>query len=122
MATILYVDDSSMVRQLLRVVLANAGHTVVGASCGAECLAKVSQERPDMVLLDMVMPEMDGLETLRRLRANPACADLPVLLLSGDTTPGTIATATALGARGCIVKPFDQQALRQRIQAELGAT
>lgn len=111
-----------MVRQLLRVVLTNAGHTVLAASSGAECLATLARGMPDLVLLDMYMPEMDGLETLRQIRADQANADLPVLMLSGDSSPETLAAAAALGARGCVVKPFDQQALRQRIQTELSTS
>ena len=87
---------------------------------GEECLERLAVDRPDGILLDVHMPGLDGIETLRRIVADPATASIPVLMLTGDSDPAKLAEAEALGARGCIPKPFDHRELRRRVRELLG--
>jgi CheY-like chemotaxis protein len=118
MATILVVDDSPTNRQYLTVLLGEAGHRLLEAADGAEGLAVVRAQRPDLVIADILMPTMDGYEFVRRLRADPAIAATPVIFFTAHhhqreahtlaarliscRWPGAVACPRpAAGARGC---------------------
>src|SRR5919206_1679844 len=79
---ILAVDDERHIVRLVEVNLARAGYNVVTAFDGREALQKVESEKPDLVVLDVMMPYMDGFEVLRNLKANPATAEIPVIMLT----------------------------------------
>ena len=85
MSTILVVDDEPDQRFLLRRIFERAGHEVSDASNGAAALQAVRASAPDLVVTDVMMPVMDGVELIRCLRGDPATADIPVLAASGDT-------------------------------------
>src|SRR5207244_1334974 len=101
---ILVVDDEAAIRDSLRMTLEYEGYEFIGAATGQEGLALAEREAPDLVLLDVKMPGMDGIEVLDRLRAmNEA---LPVVVISGHGTIGTAVEATKKGAFDFIEKPF----------------
>jgi CheY-like chemotaxis protein len=85
MAKILVVDDEPDQRFLLRRILERAGHEVTDVSDGAAALKAIAERRPDLVVTDIMMPVMNGVELIRHLRSEPAMADIPILAASGDT-------------------------------------
>jgi CheY-like chemotaxis protein len=85
-------------------------------------LQRVLEERPDAILLDWMMPDMDGFETCRRLKADPATAAIPVIFLTARVQESEVARAMALGAAGCIGKPFDALTLGAQVRELLRAT
>ena len=99
MATILIVDDEPDIRFLIRLILETAGHKVVEARHGAAGLKSVKTEPPDLVVTDVMMPTMDGLEFIERLRGDPGTAAIPILVVSGNSD---LATAANVRLR----KPF----------------
>ena len=116
---ILVIDDHENNRLLLEDILSMAGHEVVLAASGAEALALLAGAPVDLVLLDLLMPGMNGLEVLLAMRAQPALAELPVLVLSGIDHSDMTAQCLAAGARDFIRKPFEPAILRARIGATL---
>lgn len=112
---ILLAEDEPDVQLIARLSLKKAGFTVVTAGNGLEALERVAAERPDVILLDWMMPDMDGYETCRRLKADPATAGIPVIFLTARVQEAEVARALALGAAGCIGKPFDALTLGQRV-------
>ena len=116
---ILVIDDHEDNRLLLEDILSMAGHEVVLAASGAEALALLPAASVDLVLLDLLMPGMNGLEVLLAMRARPALAELPVLVLSGIDHSDMTAQCLAAGARDFIRKPFEPAILRARIGATL---
>jgi signal transduction histidine kinase len=114
--TVLVVDDEFKNRELLHDLLESEGHTVVEAEDGAQALAKVASEAPDAILLDVMMPELDGLEVCRRLKADSATAPIPVLLVTALTEREDRLSGIDAGANDFITKPIDPKevALRTR--------
>ncbi len=115
--TILVVDDEEDLRRLLTESLAREGFQVVAARSGREALALVEQEPPDLIILDLVMPEMDGIETLRRIRERGVAAKVVVLTAYG--TAQQVREAMALDVREFIGKPFDVERLIRIVAEEL---
>ena len=114
---VLLVDDEPAVREAIRAGLEFEGFQVAMASDGLEAMEQIAKERPDVVLLDVMMPRMDGLTVLRRLRAaDPA---LPVLLLTARDTVGDRVTGLDLGADDYLTKPFDLDELLARLRSLL---
>ncbi len=104
---VLVVDDESHIVRLLQVNLERAGYEVSCAANGVQCLAQVEADPPDLIVLDWMMPEMDGMETLGRLKANPATADLPVILLTAKTDDAAVFQGWRSGADCYLTKPFN---------------
>jgi len=113
---ILVVDDEQTVRDFLQRALENAGYDVITAADGREALDKVSQFDVSLVLLDIVMPGLDGFEVLEHMRQYE---DIPVIMLSGIGGETTKIDTLALGADDYITKPFSVEELLARIQAKL---
>jgi len=111
------VDDEEAIRRLLTESLTRAGYRVAAAGSGREALALVEQEPPDLIILDLVMPEMDGIEALRRIRERGVTAK--VLILTAYGTAQQIREARALGVREFIGKPFDLDRLVGIVRQEL---
>src|SRR4028118_1924511 len=106
MAKVLVVDDAPEQRALLEVRLREAGHLVVSVASAEDALRVLSERgAPDVALLDVLMPGMSGLELLARMRDDLACADVPVIFLSGRVQPEDVAAARALGA-AYLTKPI----------------
>jgi CheY-like chemotaxis protein len=112
---LLLAEDEPDVQLIARLSLKKAGFDVVTVGNGLEVLERVVAERPDAVLLDWMMPDMDGYETCRRLKADPATASIPVIFLTARVQETEVARAMALGAAGCIGKPFDALALGKQV-------
>lgn len=115
--TVLIVDDVATNRIVLKVKLGAAGYRTLLASDGPACLDLALQERPDLILLDVVMPGMDGIEVLRRLRADPRTARIGVVMVSAFADGATRLAALRAGADEVLAKPFDDQALLARLRS-----
>ena len=119
---ILVVDDDSDVRALANKALQRDGHVVLEAASGAEALALIEKESPDLVLLDLLMPVQGGLEVLKILRGRPATANLPVVILTAMDDEATTRAGFDLGATDYLTKPFTIPQLAARVRACLART
>jgi two-component system, OmpR family, response regulator MtrA len=115
---VLIADDDADILSLVRAVLERAGNEVVSVGDGVQALASVTERKPDLAVLDISMPEVDGLEVLRRLRADSATSALPVVLLSARAQEADVKLGFELGASAYVKKPFSPRELADRV-AEL---
>lgn len=106
MKRILSVDDSSSLRQMVGLVLRGSGYEVVEAFDGVDALSKIKGRQVDLILTDINMPQMDGIELTRHLRAIPEYRFVPVVLLTTESHPEKKQEGRAAGATAWIVKPF----------------
>jgi CheY-like chemotaxis protein len=104
---VLVVDDSTVIRDLIAVNLELEGYDVLRAADGLEALELVADERPDVVTVDVVMPRMDGFEMVERLRADPATADIPVVMVTGRAAAADRARGEEVGVDAYLTKPFE---------------
>jgi serine phosphatase RsbU (regulator of sigma subunit) len=118
-ARVLVVDDARTTRRIASDQLERAGFHVDGAASGEEGLALIADEPPDLVLLDITMPGIDGLEVCRRLKANPATADIPVIFLSALDEVDQVVSGLEAGASDYIGKPFRPAELLARVRAHV---
>jgi two-component system, OmpR family, phosphate regulon response regulator PhoB len=119
MARVLVVDDDSDINLALQSALKVGGYEADGVETGAAALEVCAQSCPDIVLLDLMLPDLDGLEVCRRLRAAPATARVPIVFLTARTDESMRVRGLALGADDYVVKPFSMQELLLRIRAVL---
>ncbi|MHB8288778.1 MAG: response regulator [Acidimicrobiales bacterium] len=118
---VLLIDDEELIREVVEVSLAMVGGwEVLTASSGEEGLGKAVAERPDAVLLDVMMPGLDGPGTLARLQADPATAVIPVVFLTAKVRQSEQQHWVDLGAAGVLVKPFDPMLLASQVAEVLG--
>ncbi|HAW12012.1 MAG: diguanylate cyclase [Candidatus Dormibacteria bacterium] len=117
--TILVADDSMVVRAVLRRQLEADGHTVIEAVDGEEAITACREYCPDVVLLDVEMPVLDGHATLERLKADPDLKDIPVVFLTGRVDTADVVTGLRLGAHDYLRKPFEANELMARVSAAL---
>ena len=113
--TILVCDDNELLVELLSFRLENKGYSVLIARDGAEAVALAEQHRPDAIILDMMMPVMDGQLVLRRLRSQTETAAIPVIMLTARKQQRDIVDAFDLGANDYLVKPFIPEELMMRL-------
>lgn len=106
---ILVVDDEDSVRQLFQIVLQHEGYDVLLATNGAEALIAAHRDKPDLVILDWMMPVMDGLSTLKQLRADAATSQIPILMLTARQSDRDTSAALVEGADVYLTKPFEPQ-------------
>ena len=117
----LIIDDEDDVRQVVRLSLGRVGGMeVADASSGAAGIVLAAETGPDFILLDLMMPEMDGVETLGRLRENPRTESIPVIFLTAKALPSEIERLRSLGALDVIVKPFNPMTLADQLRSILG--
>lgn len=119
--TVLVVDDEETIRLIFKTRLNAAGYDVVTASSGKEALAAMEQESPDIVLLDVMMPEMNGFATCRAIRENPAWKKLPVLMITGLHRDTDALEGRQSGATDFMTKPVDHNDLTLRIRKLIGS-
>lgn len=115
-ATIMVVDDSLMVRQQVSAALADAGFTVIEATDGLDALHKLESTVPDLIVLDLNMPNLNGLELLKRIREKPTLSNVPVVMLTTEGQPKLMQEAKGLGAKGWIIKPFKAEMLVRAVE------
>ena len=118
---ILVVDDERMNRMLLRRALTDQGHQVIEAVNGRQALERLAAEPVDVVLLDIVMPEMDGYATLAAIKSDPALRDLPIIVISGVDEIASVVRCIEMGATDYLPKPFEPAVLRARLDTSLEA-
>lgn len=117
--TLLVVDDDEVILTIAELGLKRAGFNVVRCTSGMACLESLMYYTPDMILLDVEMPIMSGIQTLEVIRSNEEFKDIPVMFLTGSTDTGTVVAAKSLGAVGYVVKPFIPQELVEKVKAIL---
>ena len=120
MAEILAVDDSPSMRALVEATLKAAGHTVTPACDGVEALSIAQQQKVQLVLADVNMPNMDGITLIRKLRELPDYKFVPILMLTTEVSPERKKEAKSAGATGWLVKPFDPPQLLNTIAKVIG--
>jgi two-component system, OmpR family, phosphate regulon response regulator PhoB len=119
MSTILLVEDDPDIRHLVSYKLAKSGLEVIEAADGAAGLRAAEQHPPDLVILDVRMPRMSGLEVCRELRGRPPTATVPIIMLTGRTRAEDIEQAHAAGASEVLAKPFSPRELQRRVESAL---
>jgi CheY-like chemotaxis protein len=118
---ILFIDDEDDIKTLARFCLeSEAGWQMIGASGGLEGVALAENEQPDAILLDAMMPEVDGIETLERLRLNPNTKHIPAIFITAKAQASDRRRFYSAGAKGVINKPFDSLTLASQISGFLG--
>jgi excisionase family DNA binding protein len=118
---VLIVDDDARVREYVRVNLEMEGYAVREAGSADEGLGVLEEVSPDLILLDVMMPEVDGWEMLRRVQERHGVGAIPVVMFSGKVNERSAEEATALGAQGFVGKPFDPQQLIEQAKQLLPA-
>jgi len=116
MATVLLVDDDPKIRDLLRLYVEREGHRTIAAADGETALAAALRSRPDLVILDVMLPGLDGFEVCRRIRDE---SDVPILLLTARSGDSDKVVGLDLGADDYVVKPFSPRELMARVRALL---
>jgi CheY-like chemotaxis protein len=115
---VLIIDDDADIRLIAGLSLSRVGGMeVIEAASGREGVLKAQQEKPDVILLDMMMPLMDGSETLAALRLQPATAETPIIFLTAKAVEVEVERMRALGAAGVLTKPFDPRTLSEAVRA-----
>ncbi|MEW5986307.1 MAG: response regulator [Chloroflexota bacterium] len=113
---VLIVDDEPMARTLLRLMLVRAGYEVLEAENGMDALTIVRRSPPDLILLDVMMPEMDGFAVCEAIRQDGRTADLPVVMLSAKTDVETISKGLQVGATKYLTKPITPESLTRHVR------
>jgi len=114
---ILLAEDEEDIRKVAQISLQFRGGWVVSlATDGEDCLIKAAQDRPDLILLDCMMPKLDGYETCRRLKEDPALREIPVIFLTAKSQESEVRKGLALGAVGYLIKPFNPMSLAAEIR------
>ncbi len=117
--TVLVVDDSKMMRKLAEMILNRDGYRVILAENGLEALDQIVKEEPDLILMDRMMPEMNGFDVCRRLRQDSRFVDTPVIFLTAKADASDKAAGFAAGGSDYIVKPFDPLDLLARVRTHM---
>ncbi len=118
--TIMVVDDNPDIVTIVKTILEVKGYTVQSAFSGQEVLSLLKEQKPDLILLDIMMPQMDGLEALTRLKENPETASIPVILLTAKVQYEDVLGGYKTGADYYITKPFTKNQLLNGINLVLG--
>ncbi len=118
--TVLVADDDPDIQSLVVLRLERCGYRVIRASDGEEALELAIRELPDLAVLDITMPKLDGCEVTRSLRARAETADMPVILLTARVQEGDVARGMEAGATDYVKKPFSPQELGARVASILG--
>jgi two-component system, OmpR family, alkaline phosphatase synthesis response regulator PhoP len=117
--TVLVVDDEEDILELVKYNLSKEGFTVVGVLTGEDALAATQTKQPDAVLLDLMLPGVDGLEVCRRMKSDPKMRHIPIIMLTAKGSEADIVTGLELGAADYVTKPFSPRVLTARLKAVL---
>jgi two-component system, OmpR family, alkaline phosphatase synthesis response regulator PhoP len=117
--TVLVVDDEEDILELVKYNLSKEGFTVVGVLTGGDALAATQTKQPDAVLLDLMLPGVDGLEVCRRMKSDPKMRHIPIIMLTAKGSEADIVTGLELGAADYVTKPFSPRVLTARLKAVL---
>lgn len=120
-ATVLVVDDDPLLVQLVKMNLELEGYKVVTAGDGEEGLVQVRTQQPDLIVLDVMMPKVDGLAMTRAVKADASTSAIPIILLSAKTAASDVKLGLDAGADAYITKPFDTQALFRQVASLLAS-
>jgi two-component system response regulator MtrA len=115
-ARVLVADDDEDILTLVKAVLERAGHEVIAVQDGAQALASLQSQEPDLAVLDISMPELDGLEVLQRVRDDDGIRALPVILLTAKAQEADVERGYAAGASAYVKKPFSPRELAERVE------
>ena len=121
MKTVLTVDDSKVVRSMVTRHLQSYGCAIIEACNGQEGVEMARTHKPDLVLLDVTMPVMDGKQALAELRKDPTTKEIPVVMLTAESGKDLVVEIVELGVNGYIVKPFQQEVFEKEVSKHLGA-
>ena len=113
---ILFVDDEKDLVTMVAVRLESKGYEVLAAYDGEEALAKARKEKPDLIILDIMMPKMDGYDVCTALKGDPQYAGIPIIMFSAKAQPRDVERGKQAGADAYITKPFEPQALLEQVQ------
>lgn len=113
--TIITVDDAATMRKMIRFTLTPTGHEILEAADGSEAFNTLRNRSVDLIITDVNMPKMDGIELTRQLRALPQHRSTPIILLTTESDPSKKNLGRAAGATGWIIKPFNQTQLLQLV-------
>jgi two-component system cell cycle response regulator DivK len=116
---ILVVEDQEDNRQILRDLLGNAGYELTEAENGEEAIAAVAKRRPDLILMDIQLPVMDGYEATRRIRTNPDLKSVPIIAVTSYALTGDEDKARAAGCNGYVSKPYSPRDLLAKVRSYL---
>lgn len=119
MKSVLYVEDNEYNRKIVRQLLSRTSYRLREAADGEAALGMVREERPDLILMDVQLPKMSGLDVTRALRADPATADVPIIVVTSFALSGDDQRAMAAGASAYIAKPYSPRELLALIQTFL---
>lgn len=119
MATILVVEDEIHIQRLLKMILERSGYDVVTVGNGEEGLKTVSELKPDLILLDIMMPGIDGMQVLRSLKANSSTKHIPVIMLTALAQENIVLQGAQLGVKDYLRKPFHPVKLVERVNKAL---
>ncbi|OIO74923.1 MAG: hypothetical protein AUJ85_04430 [Elusimicrobia bacterium CG1_02_37_114] len=115
MANIIVADDEPFLVMVLKDSLEKVGHKVTAASTGAEAIKLIRKKLPDLIILDMTFPDMDGLQIVGALKVDEKTAKIPILMCTGKDTVSDVDASFKLGVVGYIVKPFELERVRKKI-------
>lgn len=117
---ILLAEDEESLLRLETILLSSKGYRVTAVTEGRAALASIDADRPDIVILDIMLPDMDGLDVCRMIRANPQTASIPVIILTAKKNSNDVAAGLAAGANAYVTKPFKTAAVIDSIEKLLG--
>jgi CheY-like chemotaxis protein len=122
MKTVLIVDDDDQNRKLFRLVLGRAGYAVIEAATGAQGIEQARTHRPDLILMDVRLPDIDGLEATRRIKGDPRTSGIPVVAVTAFAMKEDEERARRAGCVGYLTKPVDLETFRREVRIRLGET
>jgi len=117
---ILVVEDEESLLRLESILLSSKGYNVIGVKDGKAALESVATEKPDLVILDIMLPEMDGIEVCRRIKADPLTSSIPLVMLTAKKSRQDVEIGTEAGASAYITKPFKTAMVIEVIEGLLG--
>jgi len=117
---VLVADDEEDIKVVLRMFLEAVGYEVVTAFDGLDALEQIKSAKPDVVLMDIMMPVIDGIEVVRQMKATPGIRDIPVVMLTAAAQSDMVERAIQAGAADYIVKPFEPETVQRAIEKVLG--